>query len=228
MDDDLDDAGFNTLPSDIQQTIDNAFHMSALEVEPEESAGGFVLPPTLKLPLSQIETALAQVGLGSDDNAAAIQVLTAAATGWKDNTDGGTGEEQQGVALADWRAVCAVLLAPEGTNEQVRAECDDDAYEDDEDQDMESDEYNPEPERSSGARRSRRRPRSLTPDSDASEPAPIRRLTAAQKRTALECYALFFPPETKNIGTARLGVHELREASKVLGEGLTFADVRCF
>lgn len=83
----------------------------------EEDSGSFVnekppsaptetVSPTDRVPISRVSALLASLGLPSDDDV--LAVFQASATGWANDTEGGSGS----VGLKDWRAVCAALMTP--------------------------------------------------------------------------------------------------------------------
>ncbi|KAJ7605906.1 hypothetical protein FB45DRAFT_848483 [Roridomyces roridus] len=237
---------FSALPLHLQRRIDKAFdHACVGPSESESHGGGFIpaspSPDASRIPLSSIPAALQLLDLPPDDE----QVLTVfknAASGWQASSndvemDGGTEEDSLYVSRDDWRSVLAVLLEPGGGDEY--ADSDDapprDSYansNEDEDNDVDpadeyhspeasdddsdSDEYMEEPAPStSRAKRTRRRSSSSSSLSSATP----KKLTARQRQTCLDTYALFFPSTSESeLPNQRIMIKDIQRLTKLIGD----------
>lgn len=207
---------------------------------PEEPTGGFVADePDLSseithIPLSLIPTALQILDLPPDDEQV-LSVFRNAASGWA-NSRSRSSEEAELVSKRDWRSVCAVLLAPQGADEQDADESEDgsgEEYMDEDEHDSDSgagedmdddDDYadtRDVPQKKS--RRTRGKVSRESPDEDLPSSRPI---TARQKEASREAFSLFFPdvPESK-LNSQRLTVSDLVRVAKDLKEKLSYDQV---
>ena len=224
------------------------------------TGGGFLInddddEPT-HLPLRLVPHALQLLGLPPDDSEV-LGVLANAASGWQSPNvhpstalPNDTDSDEQWVARADWRAVCAVLLeggeeegprssspgrsspggAPDVDMSSLSGLSADDAS---------SDEYRlaPSPKSKSKSRAkgkvrtssspppTRRTRRGALPSTTAGSTTP----TARQMSTALDAFALFFPELTADdpaLPTSRIRVAELQRAAGVLREKIKAEEVR--
>jgi len=215
---------------------------------PEESSGGFVVdePAVLEvqddgfiaedpdlsteithIPLSLVPTALQILDLPPDDEQV-LSVFRNAASGWSNSR---RPEEAELVSKKDWRAVCAVLLAPQAAHEEDVEESDGGSGEEyvDEDrdsdsaagEDMEDDDDADVPQKKT--RRTRGQP---THQSSDEELPTIRPITTRQKEASREAFSLFFPdvPESK-LNSQKITVADLVRVAKELKEKLTYDQI---
>ncbi|KAF7344984.1 hypothetical protein MVEN_01661200 [Mycena venus] len=224
---------------------------TANDANPADSGGGFIAggggflvedSPT-QIPLSAIPGALQRLDLPPDDEQVLL-VFKNAASGWQSTTNRpeeiGVGEGALYVSKEDWRSVCTVLLEhraeeyedSDGTGSGEGAVDSDGADEDeyqeqdepDADSDSDSDEYMEEGP-STSRRRTRsnmktRRSRSSSASSASSASTP-KKLTARQKKTCLDTYALFFPKVSEEeLTTKRIGIKDIQRLTKLIGDKL--------
>ncbi|KAF8179034.1 hypothetical protein K438DRAFT_1604177 [Mycena galopus ATCC 62051] len=211
--------------------------------------GGFLVESDsqAQIPLSAIPTALQQLDLPPDDEQILL-VFKNAASGWQStiNRPEEIGHEAAGlyVSREDWRSVCAVLLEPrvqeyedsdgvgpgEGAG-QLGSDSDgagEDEYEEQDEPEVESDsddEY-----MDDGPSESRRRTRSAkalrhrsSSSSPGSSPSPPKstHLTARQKTTCLDTYALFFPTVAETeLPDQRITIKDVQRLTKLIGDKL--------
>lgn len=249
----MSDDVFESIPRVLQRQIDAAFTQTYNDHFPSTSSGGGFLPPSpsggggflppsggflidddddgpTHLPLRLVPHALQLLDLPPDDNEV-LGVLANAASGWQSPNvhpsaalPSGTDTDEQWVARADWRAVCAVLLegAEDDDIEGPRSSSPGrsslggapDAY-DDVDMsslsDLSADDASSDEFRLVPSPKSKSKSRAKGKAHTSSSPPPTRRTrrgalassnanstapTARQKSTALEAFALFFPELT--------------------------------
>ncbi|KAF8179021.1 hypothetical protein K438DRAFT_1908356 [Mycena galopus ATCC 62051] len=209
--------------------------------------GGFLVESDsqAQIPLSAIPTALQRLDLPPDDEQILL-VFKNAGSGWQSTTNRPEeiGHEAAGlyVSREDWRSVCAVLLEPrvqEYEDSDVAGEsagqlgsdsdgADEDEYEEQDEPEVESDsddEYmddvpSKSRRRTRSAKALRHRSSSSSPGSSPSPPKSTH-LTARQKTTCLDTYALFFPTvaETELPGQ-RITIKDVQRLTKLIGDKL--------
>ncbi|KAJ7194931.1 hypothetical protein GGX14DRAFT_404290 [Mycena pura] len=164
----------------------------------------------------------------------------AAASGWKSsaNRPEEIGEKTDlFVSRDDWRSLCAVLFEHHAeeydesdggvTTDQPHAPSHDEDDGDDEyvkpdHLDSDSDQYIEDP---SPSRRGTRRARSSSSSSVASFSAP-KKLTARQRQTCLETYALFFPDASvTELPDQRIMIADIQRSSKLIGDKLKSEEI---
>ncbi|KAJ7875540.1 hypothetical protein B0H14DRAFT_2715631 [Mycena olivaceomarginata] len=241
---------FAALPEYLQRRIDKAFDQerrSSNASNPVDSGGGFIAdgggfliedsePPPTQIALSAVPAALQRLDLPPDDEQILL-VLKNAASGPEE-----IGEEEGAglyVSRDDWRSVCAVLLEhraeeyedSEGTGPGADSdgERDEDEYQGQDEPDAESDEDSDE-YMEEGPSTSRRRTRSAknirrrSPSSSSTSsvsPRKSKPLTARQKRTCLETYALFFPTVSEEeLPDQRITLKDIQRLTKLIGDKL--------
>lgn len=215
--------------------------------------GGFVVEDTpadgaetvTHIPMSSIPTALQHLDLPPDDEQV-LSVFRNAASGWSSaSNELGDGDAGEGaVSLEDWRTVCAVLFehhdeeyeddSDGGRLGEIAPEDDDDAGSDDQylgsegsDNDDSDDEYVEGPTASSARRRARGRQTKSSSGSPQPSTSAPKRITARQKQTCLDAFALFFPsvPPTE-LASQKIMIKDIQRVAKVLGEKIKADEVR--
>lgn len=209
--------------------------------------GGFLIedsePPPTQIALSAVPAALQRLDLPPDDEQILL-VLKNAASGWRSSTNRPEeiGEEEGAglyVSRDDWRSVCAVLLEhraeeyedSEGTGPGADSdgERDEDEYQGQDEPDAESDEDSDEymeegPSTSRRRTRSAKNTRRRSPSSSSTSsvsPRKSKPLTARQKKTCLETYALFFPTVSEEeLPDQRITLKDIQRLTKLIGDKL--------
>ncbi|KAJ7072677.1 hypothetical protein C8F01DRAFT_1299907 [Mycena amicta] len=215
---------FSTLPAAFDLCADNI-----------DSGGGFFGGESSQIPLSSIPTALQHLNLPPDDEQV-LNVFKNAASGWASATNEVNHDTTgQFVSREDWRSVCAVLFehhaeeyaesASDGPGpdamEDPFEDDDGDAYEDVEEPESDSDEYMDDAEPSpSRRRRPTRRRASSSSSSGASHSSP-KKLTARQRKTCLDTYALFFPDvSAEQLPQQRIMIKDVQRLTQLIGDKL--------
>ncbi|KIY50280.1 hypothetical protein FISHEDRAFT_19486, partial [Fistulina hepatica ATCC 64428] len=196
--------------------------------------------------ISSIPTALQSLDLPPDDDEV-LSVFKNAASGWQNNPSSSMtrGSDDAVVSLADWRSICAVLLAHrvkeyeqatsntqsgEDANEVSLSELESDA----EDGDDSDDNYVAGPSKSSRRKstrhstkkraRTRRRGKndsssSRSSSGDEDESALLGRITTRQRKTCLDAFALFFPSvPPSELPAQRLKIKDLQQVAKTIDQ----------
>ncbi|KAF7298045.1 hypothetical protein HMN09_01025800 [Mycena chlorophos] len=249
-------ADFSSLPAYLRRKIDNAFEScvlvpssaSAIEVDSGAGfiggAGGFLTEEdegaATQIPLSAIPSALQRLDLPPDDDAV-LNVFKNAATGWTSATNEPTSSQGKElfVSREDWRSVCAVLFehhaeeyaetGSEGKPDNVDEEEGEDAYEEMEEDESDSDEYMDEDEELGPSATRRRRPatrrRRASSSSSSHSDAP-KKLTARQRKTCLETYALFFPDVSPDdLPNQRVMIKDVQRLTQLIGDKLKSEEI---
>ncbi|KAJ7194934.1 hypothetical protein GGX14DRAFT_677659 [Mycena pura] len=235
---------FFALPQYLQRRIDKAFDQCSSSEPKSDSgffadSGGFLSEDIFQLPLSAVPSALQRLDLPPDDEQVLL-VFKNAASGWKSsaNRPDEIGDKTDlFVSRDDWRSVCAVLFEHHAeeydesdggvATDQPHAPSHDEDDEDDEyvepdHLDSDSDEYIEDP---SPSRRGTRRARSSSSSSVASFSTP-RKLTARQRQTCLETYALFFPDASvTELPDQRIMIADIQRSSKLIGDKLKSEEI---
>ncbi|KAF7315102.1 hypothetical protein MIND_00024400 [Mycena indigotica] len=234
---------FSVLPPYLQKRVDKAFDLCA-ESELDHatstaSGGGFVLeaPEPMRIALSSIPAALQRLDLPPDDEQV-LNVFKNAATGWSSATNEvnhNPKETELFVSRDDWHSVCAVLLEHhaeeygESASEGRPFDDDDegDAYEDVEDSD-DSDEYMDEDDLGPSTSSRRRRPntRRRASSSESSHSSSPKKLTARQRKTCLDTFALFFPDvDPKDLVQQRVMIKDVQRLTQLIGDKLKSEEI---
>ncbi|KAF9063596.1 hypothetical protein BDP27DRAFT_1231852, partial [Rhodocollybia butyracea] len=198
-----------------------------------------------QIALSSIPSALQLLDLPPDDEEV-LTIFRNAALGWA-NHDGASPNDMLAVTQNDWRAVCTILLDPAGeagsNSPRTESPAGDSEYQDDDVQMQSDDEadsdYEPgalptkSPRRVSGKRHTRasRLPSDELSGEDSDEyeygspkgSSKPRALTARQKATCREAFAMFFPDaidSKENLDNRRIMLTDIQGVAKLLGEKL--------
>jgi len=205
---------------------------------PEPSDAGDVNERPQTIPLALIPTALASLGLPSDDDEI-MEVFRNASSGWSGSRGFGS-EASSSVSRRDWRAVCAVLLPNGVPSEDRTADVSDEDPEDDfdfdaqegEESDPSEEEYQPSAKQASTAtsprRKSKGKSRLDSPLSSDEDEDHNKALNSRQKRECRTAFALFFPDlnsESTELDKQRLMIKDIARCAGLLKERLSAEDI---
>lgn len=213
-----------------------------------DTGGGFIPEPSDEvepsvdeqpqtIPLSLIPTALASLGLPSDDDEI-LEVFRNASSGWSGSRGNGA-ESASSISRRDWRSVCAVLLPNGIPNEGRAADLSDGDPEGDldfsdvreeEESDLSEEEYQPSSKRPSATKSSKSKGKSQldSPMSSDEGEDVARTLSSRQKRDCRAAFALFFPDlssDSAGLDKRRVTIKDVARCAGLLKEKLTAEDV---